>query len=146
MKVKLYLWIVTIVVLQRSLGYYHHSNHLSNRIYHGNDVNNCPLQCRCIKLSHLGSREMAHRWRSFEPFQGREAYAWRATQPPVSIENRYKIPGRDMVCMALGDVPWPLSKGLYVTIRKKMGHVMRQPHLCHMRTTKVQLSLRIRAV
>ena len=34
----------------------------------------------------------------------------------------------------------------FLTVMKYMGHVMRKRVLCHMRTTKVQISLRIRAV
>lgn len=38
----------------------------------GQALNDCPLQCRCISLSHLSQRDMAERWLSMRHMHGEQ--------------------------------------------------------------------------
>lgn len=57
--------------------YYRHSEprrHVAHGLRgdSGHVKNDCPLQCRCIALSHLGYRDMAERWLSMRHMHGEE--------------------------------------------------------------------------
>ena len=74
-------------------------------------LRNCPLQCRCIELRHLGQRYMAQRWRTMAQVQGTVHFGWRATEIPDIFQAGATIQGRDMICVGLKEVPYPLEKG-----------------------------------
>ena len=75
------------------------------------ESNECPLQCRCIALSHLGYREMAERWSSLNRMHSSSRQVWRGTEAPIWREDPSKLRGRDVVCMGLNKVPKPLPAG-----------------------------------
>jgi len=70
----------------------------------------CPLQCRCISLSHLGLRDMAERWMSMGRLDG-VGNTFKGTAAPVWQREPEELLGRDVVCMGLHKVPRPLPTG-----------------------------------
>lgn len=76
----------------------------------------CPLQCRCIALSHLGYRDMAERWMSLGRLNGQDN-TFKGTEAPVWKEDPAELKGRDVVCMGLNKIPRPLPESkLFVTV------------------------------
>ena len=74
------------------------------------NANNCPLQCRCMELSVLGSRGLDQNWQNDDSGDR----LWRGTDaPPINGSNK-NIQGSDVVCTGLGQVPWPLPDGMFV--------------------------------
>lgn len=94
------------------LRYYRHSDPVRHnghglRGEMGHTPNDCPLQCRCIALSHLSHRDMAERWLSMRHMHG-EQNTFKGTESPVWQEEPENLQGRDVVCMGLNKVPRPL--------------------------------------
>ena len=112
MKVTKCLWILSILIFElpkMSSGYYHNDNDYDRGNY-GNEIQKCPLQCRCIALSHLGLRGMARTWQSLGYPHRRGNSAWRS----VWRGNGDNLQGRDMVCIGLDKVPSPFPHGKFI--------------------------------
>ena len=75
-------------------------------------VLDCPVQCRCIALSHLGYRDMAQRWMSLGQLNG-QGNTFKGTQSPIWKEDPDELKGRDVVCMGLNKIPRPLPESKY---------------------------------
>ncbi|KAH3752620.1 hypothetical protein DPMN_187241 [Dreissena polymorpha] len=73
------------------------------------EESDCPAQCRCIALTHLGYRDMAERWRSLGEMEGLE-HTFKGTVAPTWQKDPAELQGRDIVCMGLNKVPRPLPK------------------------------------
>ncbi|XP_045174915.2 insulin-like growth factor-binding protein complex acid labile subunit [Mercenaria mercenaria] len=110
-------YLVLIIVLLFNIGvngvrYYRHSEPVRHaghgpRGEMGQAQNDCPLQCRCIALSHLSYRDMAERWLSMRRMHGVQN-TFKGTEAPVWKEEPENLQGRDVVCMGLNKVPRPL--------------------------------------
>ncbi|XP_052802182.1 insulin-like growth factor-binding protein complex acid labile subunit isoform X1 [Mya arenaria] len=75
----------------------------------GAGAGDCPLQCRCIALTHLGYRDMAERWMSMGRLDG-VGNTFKGTEAPTWMEDPEELRGRDVVCMGLNKVPRPLPE------------------------------------
>ncbi|KAL4224692.1 hypothetical protein ACF0H5_015387 [Mactra antiquata] len=113
MGVKEIVLCLTVFILGvNGVRYYRHSNPVHQpairlRGENGQVKNDCPLQCRCIALSHLGYRGMAERWLSMRHMHGEEN-TFKGTESPVWQEELEDLEGRDVVCMGLNKIPRPL--------------------------------------
>ena len=76
----------------------------------------CPLQCRCIAMSHLSYRDMAERWKSMGQLHGPVRSGFKGTDAPVWEEDGKHLQSRDVVCIGLVKVPRPLPSNEYLFV------------------------------